>query len=241
VQQRIAAILDAADALRTTRREALAQLDTLLQSTFLDMFGDPVTNPMGWEEIALGDVCIEKPAYGSGAAACAFAPSLPRYVRITDVDDSGELAGDPKSAELDTEEIEKYRLKEGDVLLARSGATVGKSYLYRPRNGFCVYAGYMIRFRPDPERLLSETLFRYTQTTAYWRWVGTQARAVAQPNINAKMYSALPIFLPPLSLQHRFAAIVESVDEQKTRMRSHLAELDALFACLQSRAFNGEL
>ena len=99
----------------------------------------------------------------------------------------------------------------------------------------------MIRFRPDSEIMLPEILFRYTQTSAYWRWVGRQARTVAQPNINAKMYSALPIFIPPLDIQHRFATIVESVEQQKARMRAHLTELDTLFASLQHRAFNGAL
>lgn len=240
-QKRIAGILDAADALRAKRRESLTQLDTLLKSTFLDMFGDPVTNPRGWDVRALGDVCLGKPAYGSGAAACDFDPTLPRYVRITDVNDSGGLSSDPKSAKLSAKEIEKYRLHEGDVLLARSGATVGKSYLHHVCNAFCVYAGYMIRFRPDPEKLLPETLFHYTKTPAYWRWINSQARAVAQPNINATMYSGMPLIVAPLDLQRRFADIVESVERQKARLRAHLAELDKLFSSLQSRAFNGEL
>ena len=99
----------------------------------------------------------------------------------------------------------------------------------------------MIRFRPDDERLLPETLFRYSQTKAYWRWVESQARAVAQPNINAKMYSELPVTVPPLDLQRRFATIVESVEQQKAKLREHLTELDTLFSSLQQRAFNGEL
>ena len=240
-QKRIAGILDAADALRAKRRESLAQLDTLLQSTFLEMFGDPVTNPMGWEAGSLGEVCLDKPAYGSGAASCDYDPALPRYVRITDVDDAGNLSEDPRCAQLAEDDVKKYQLHEGDVLFARSGATVGKSFLYRAEHGFCVYAGYMIRFRPDPDILLPEVLFRFTQTSAYWRWVDSNARAVAQPNINAKMYSALPVTRPPLDLQHRFAAIVESVEQQKASQRAHLEELDTLFASLQSRAFQGEL
>ena len=240
-QKRIAGILDAADALRARRRESLAQLDTLLQSTFLEMFGDPVTNPMGWEVDPLGKLCLEKPTYGSGAASCDYDLALPRYVRITDVDVAGNLTGDPRCAQLSDEDIDKYRLFEGDFLFARSGATVGKSFLYRREHGFCVYAGYMIRFRPDPSILLPEVLFRYTQTYAYWRWIESNSRAVAQPNINAKMYSELPVARPPLDLQQHFAAIVESVEQQKVAQRAHLMELDTLFAALQQRAFGGEL
>jgi type I restriction enzyme S subunit len=240
-QKRIAAILDAADALRTKRREALAQLDALLQSSFLTLFGDPVTNPMRWEVCQLGDVCRGKPTYGSGSSACEYDPSLPRYVRITDVDDAGNLSNDPKCAQLTKKEIEKYSLREGDILFARSGATVGKSYLHRAANGNCVYAGYMIRFCPDPLKMLPETLFRFTQTVAYWRWVNSQARVVAQPNINAQIYSSMPVIIPPLPLQQKFATIVESIERQKAAQRAHLAELDALFAALQHRAFRGEL
>ena len=240
-QKQIAAILDAADELRSKRREALAQLDQLLQSTFLDMFGDPVTNPMGWEVGRLGDVCIGKPSYGSGAAACEYSASLPRYVRITDIDEAGDLSDDPRSAILSDSDIEKYRLSEGDVLFARSGATVGKSYLHRTQHGFCVYAGYLIRFRPDPEILLPEVLFRFAHTQAFWRWVESHARAVAQPNINAKMYSALRVILPPLDLQRRFVDIVGSIERQKAQHKVHLAELDTLFSSLQQRAFRGDL
>ena len=240
-QERIARVLDAADALRATRRASLAQLDTLLQATFLDLFGDPVTNPKGWEISSLREVCLGKPSYGSGAASCDYDSSLPRYVRITDVDDAGNLSDDPRCAQLSGEDVEKYRLHEGDVLLARSGATVGKSYLYRAEHGFCVYAGYMIRFRLDPNILLPEVLFRFTQTSAYWRWVESNSRTVAQPNINAKIYSSLPVTRPPLDLQRRFATIVESVEHQKATQRAHLAELDTLFASLQARAFRGDL
>jgi type I restriction enzyme S subunit len=241
VQKRIAAILDAADALRTKRRESIEQLDSLVQATFLEMFGDPATNPKGWKVDTLANASLGKPEYGSGAPACDYRPGLSRYVRITDITTSGHLGDEHKSADLSEEEVVDYRLHEGDVLFARSGATVGKTYLYRPADGACVYAGYLIRFRPNPAVLLPEVLFRYTHTSAYWHWVKSTAQAVAQPNINAKLYSGLPVMLPPVTVQVRFASIVESIEQQKARLKAHLAELDTLFASLQSRAFNGEL
>jgi type I restriction enzyme S subunit len=240
-QKRIAAILDAADALRAKRRESIEQLDSLIQATFLEMFGDPVTNPKGWDVRTLGEACLGKPTYGSGAPASEYDPALPRYVRITDINEAGQLGNERKSAAISPDESEQYRLKLGDLLFARSGATVGKTYLYRQTDGPCVYAGYLIRFCPNPTVLLPEVLFRVTQTRAYWRWVESVARAVAQPNINAKMYAGLNLVIPPLGLQTRFASIVESIEQQKARLKAHLAELDTLFASLQSRAFNGEL
>jgi type I restriction enzyme S subunit len=241
VQKRIAAILDAADALRAKRRESIEQLDSLVQATFLEMFGDPVTNPKGWGVSTLGEACLGKPAYGSSTPATEYEPALPRYVRITDISESGQLGDDRKSAALSPEDVEQYRLKQGDLLFARSGATVGKTYLYRQSDGPCVYAGYLIRFCPNPSVLLPEVLFRFTKTRSYWRWIESVARAVAQPNINAKMYAGLTVMTPPLDLQTGFASIVKSIEQQKAQLKAHLAELDTLFASLQSRAFNGEL
>jgi len=166
---------------------------------------------------------------------------LPRYVRITDVDEYGNLSEESRSAELSNSDVEKYRLREGDVLLARSGATVGKSYMYRPSDGFCIYAGYMIRFRPDPKRLLPEVLFRYTHTHAYWRWIESQARAVAQPNINAKMYSELPVPLPDLALQQKFVQAVQACLQHREIVARQLEQLGTLFGSLQHRAFTGQL
>jgi len=240
-QKRIATILDAADALRAKRRESIEQLDKLAQSVFIDMFGDPVTNPKGWSVGVLGDVVSEKPSYGSGASAVDYDPTMPRYIRITDIESNGDLSVEAKSASVSATEEEKYKLLVGDVLLARSGATVGKSYLHKDQTLRSIYAGYLIRFRTDQSILLPEFLFRFTQTRAYWRWVSTQARAVAQPNINAQMYSAMPIFLPPISLQKAFIKVVERIDAQKDSARIHQLQMDPLFETLQSQAFSGNL
>lgn len=240
-QKRIAGILDAADTLRAKRRESIDQLDALLQSTFLDMFGDPVTNPKGWKRSKLGDVALEKPAYGSGAPSRSYENGMPRYVRITDIDETGDLHEEKRSAALTDSEIEKYTLEDGDILFARSGATVGKTYLHSARNGFCVYAGYLIKFRTNRNVLLPEVLFRYTRTKAYKRWIESQARVVAQPNINAKMYSSLPVFLPPIDMQRHFVDVVESIYKHKDLLLNYHNHLDALCASLQDRAFKGEL
>ena len=123
-QKRIAAILDAADALRAKRREALAQLDTLLQSTFLNMFGDPVTNPMGWEVRSLGDLAVKKPNNGVFRRNHEYSESLDSGLPVVwvvelfrgnriDVSESRRL-------EATQTEIEKYGLLPGDLLFCRS-------------------------------------------------------------------------------------------------------------------------
>ena len=241
-QRRIAEVLDRAEALRAKRRAALAQLDSLTQSLFLDLFGDPATNPKGWPMSPLAEVCSIAGQYGSGVPAIEFSPSLPRYVRITDIDTEGNLAPERVSPGGTSADWSDLKLENGDVLFARSGATVGKTHKYSPADGDCVFAGYLIRFRTLPTKLLPEVLFHFTRSEAYLRWVVARQRVVAQPNINAKQYGMeLSVPIPPIPLQREFARQVTAVEALKTAQRASLAELDALFATLQQRAFRGEL
>ena len=241
-QRRIAGVLDRADELRAKRRAALAQLDTLTQAIFLEMFGDPATNPKGWPVAALADLCTIAGEYGAGVASKDYDPNLPRYVRITDITDDGGLTPQPVSPSGPTRDWECYELRPGDVLFARSGATVGKTYLHRESNGACVFAGYLIKFRPNAARLLPEFLFHYTQSAAYRSWVLVRQRVVAQPNINAQQYGReMLIPVPTLEFQREFTRRVAAVEKLRTAQRASLAEMDALFASLQHRAFRGEI
>jgi len=241
-QRRIAATLDQADDLRTKRRETLAHLDELTQSIFLDMFGDPSSNPMGWPMRPLGELSSIAGEYGAAVAAVDFDPERPRYVRITDVTESGELKSEVKSPGGNVRDWSKFLLAEGDLLFARSGATVGKTYLHRGEDGPCVFAGYLIRFRPDPASLSPVFAFHFTKTQSYKSWVTARQRVVAQPNINAREYGQeLLVPVPPLDRQHEFADRAAAVDQFRTLGRNQLARLDSLFASLQSRAFFGAL
>ncbi|MGH6897942.1 MAG: restriction endonuclease subunit S [Geminicoccaceae bacterium] len=241
-QRRIADILDKADALRAKRRAALSQLEALTQSIFLDMFGDPVTNPKGWPVAALAQKCTLAGEYGANVASKEFDPDLPRYVRITDVTEDGDLNDQPVSPGGNPKDWEPYDLAAGDVLFARSGATVGKTYMHRASDGRCVFAGYMIRFRADRHELLPEYLFTFTRSSAYRAWVAARQRVVAQPNINAKQYGQeLLIPLPPIRLQEAFAARMGDIQRTKALSRASGVQLDELFSTLQHAAFRGEL
>src|SRR6185437_3954720 len=240
--RRIAEILDKADALRAKRRATLAQLDALTQSIFLDMFGDPATNPKGWPVVPLHSKCTIAGEYGANVASTRFDPDLPRYVRITDVTEEGELNDQPVSPSGSPTDWEPYELAPGDLLFARSGATVGKTYMHRDSRGRCVFAGYMIRFRPNPRELLPEYLFAFTRSAAYRAWVARRQRVVAQPNINAKQYGHdLLIPLPPIRQQAVFAARMVDAARTKLLMRESRATMDRFFASLQHRALRGAL
>lgn len=153
----------------------------------------------------LGEILTSPPQYGAAESAKDGDPLNDiRYIRITDIDDFGNLKHDDwKTAE----SIEmKYILAADDVLFARSGATAGKTFLYKNQDSKAIFAGYLIRFRVDKGQILPEYLFYYTRTRLYEWWVRLIQRPSAQPNINAEEYKSLEIPLPPLEIQERIAA-----------------------------------
>ena len=216
-QKRIARILDAADAVRAKRREALGQLDTLLQSTFLDMFGDPVTNPMGWERKPLGEVIRVKS--GDGLVFKDIAPDgkYPVY------------GGNGINGYHDSFMFEKPR-----IVLGRVGVYCGTVHLTRARAWVTDNALYVHTFIQPVDTTYLVAALKMANLNQY-------AGRSAQPLISGNRIYPVEILIPPVDLQHRFATIVESVEQQKARQRAHLAELDTLFASLQSRAFRGDL
>ena len=236
-QRRIAAILDHADALRAKRRQVLAHLDTLPQAIFHKMFaGGP------WERVPLQEVSDGPGQYGASVSSTSHRPELPRYVRITDIDDSGSLNADARSPAGPPEGWERHGLHDGDFLFARSGATVGKAYRYRDEDGPCVYAGYLIRFRLRSDLIKPDFLMGFTRTEEYANWVAARQNVVAQPNINAKQYGQeLLVPIPDPAHQEEYVNQAERVRQQAAKVKRAAIRDDDLFASLQSRAFRGEL
>jgi len=239
-QRRIVEILDQADALRKKRAEADAKAARILPALFYKTFGDPATNPKRWPVRALRDVTIGKPQYGANASAAAWSEGKPRYVRITDITDIGRLRKGGTTT-LDLDNWEPYRLVPGDLLFARSGNTVGKTYIYRPEDGLCAYAGYLIRFRADTEHVEPWYLFALTQTDYYRNWVESRKRVAGQPNINGKEYASLQIPCPPVPLQQRFTKILEKLIGLREKRFTSTEKIDHLFNVLLYRAFTGDL
>lgn len=167
--------------------------------------------PKSWSVKKLSQVCLGAPEYGANIPAIDKNLSLPRYIRITDITEDGVLLNETWQS-IDSESAEPYILSEGDLLFARSGATVGKTYLYRKKDGNCAFAGYLIRFRPDPKHLLPAFAFHFTHSFMYYAWVENMLRAGAQPNINAKEYSGLKIPIPPIEEQRKISNILSFID-----------------------------
>lgn len=168
--------------------------------------------PDGWKIQQLKDVCLSKGEYGSGAHAVEYDSKKPRYIRITDIDENGCLKNKNIVAPSIIEE--KYILEDGDLLFARSGS-VGKTYLYNKNDGFCQYAGYLIKFKPNSEMIDSKYLHYLTKTPYYWNWINSKKNAVTIHNINAKKYAELKIPLPLLQTQKIIVAILEKAERLK--------------------------
>ena len=232
-QERIVAELDLLQGIIEKKKEQLKAYDQLAQSIFYTMFGDPIDNPKGWETKKLGEVATQKLSYGSGASAIQYNGKI-RYVRITDIREDGELNSDIVSP--DTFD-EKYLLNEGDILFARSGATVGKTFQYKSRFGKCIFAGYLIRMIPNIEIVLPSFIFAYTKSSYYRSFVSKAQNAVAQPNINAKQYSDLLVPVPPLSLQQEFAEKVEAIERQKALVQQSIDETQTMFDYTMDKYF----
>jgi type I restriction enzyme, S subunit len=236
-QKRIAAILEAADLLRAKRRETLAQLDTLIQSIFLDMFGDPVNNPKGWEMRGLGKICDVRD--GTHDSPKYVEEGHPLLTSKNFKDGQIVLAGVNFISEKDFLKINnRSKVDVGDLVMPMIG-TIGNPVLVEKEPAFAIKNVALIKFsaKSPANRFIRELLCSH-----YFDHITSKAnRGGTQKFVALKDLRDMPIPLPPLSLQHRFATIVESIEQQKTRLRAHLAELDTLFASLQSRAFNGEL
>ena len=225
-QLAIVSELDKINELIRLKKEQLKDFDNLAQSIFYEMFGDPVENEMGWEVKKLKEIATEKLSYGSGASAVPFNTSV-RYIRITDINEYGELKDEKVSPNIFEE---KYLLAEGDILFARSGATVGKTYLHKRNEIPCIYAGYLIRLRPNEKLVLPNYVYYYTKSNYYKSFICANQRVVAQPNINAKQYGDLELPLPPLPLQHLFAHRIDQIEHQKAEVQKAITDLETLLA-----------
>ena len=232
-QQRVVAELDCLNEMIAVKQEQLKEFDKLAQSIFYDMFGDPSHNEKQWELKSLKEISNEKLSYGSGASAVTF-DGQTRYIRITDINDNGELNEDIVSPSVYDE---KYLLNDGDILFARSGATVGKTYCHNSKYGQCIYAGYLIRLVPNKELVLPSYVYSYTKTPYYRSFVEAAQRAVAQPNINAKQYGDLLICVPPLSLQQQFAEKISAIEAQKELVKQSIAETQYLLEYTMDKYF----
>lgn len=246
-QNRIAAILDKADALRTKRRETLAQLDRLQQSIFVDMFGDPVSNPRGWSRQALGDVlssidsgwspvCLDRPVEGDewGVLKLGAVTSC--------VYDQRANKALPPGVEPDA----RIEVMQGDLLFSRKNtyelvAACAYVEFTRPR---LMMSDLIFRLQVRDEnqvnkRFLHALLTNPRKRTEVQKLAGGSAGSM--PNISKGKLLGMQVELPPIALQEEFASRLERTVRIKAKNESAAIDADLLFSSLQHRAFKGEL
>jgi hypothetical protein len=170
---------------------------------------------------SLGNLLISPPQYGANEAGIERKDiTSPRYIRITDINEQGLLSDELGATAMNIQS--KYILNNNDILIARSGNTVGKSFIYKEKeyNYKCFFAGYMLRFVVDPTKIIPDFLFIITQLDYFKRWVNAVQRAAGQPNINATEYCSFPVPMPNLSyqkdivLEYTKAQLVQKKEQQ---------------------------
>ena len=154
-----------------------------------------LTLPGGWTIRSLRSCLRTAPEYGINAAAVPFEAGLPAYLRITDISDDNRFRPSPRVS-IKHPDATEYFLKEGDLVFARTGASVGKSYLYNPDDGPLVFAGFLIRVSPNPEDVQPAFLAYCAQSERYWDWVATMSIRSGQPGINGQEYGTFQLLLP---------------------------------------------
>lgn len=243
-QRRIAAILDKADELRAKRRSALDKLDSLTQSIFLDMFGDPVTNPMQWPEgKVLGDVGEVVSGITKGRRATAPTRSVP-YMAVANVQDKRLVLDSVKTIDATEAEIERYRIRSGDLLLTEGGDPdkLGRGTVWRGELPEAIHQNHIFRVRPDTTTVTPDFLAWLVGSERGKRYFLRSAKQTTGiASINATQLRSFPMLLPPLERQREFDKAVAAVRSAQDRADHSGDDLDSLFASLQQRAFRGEL
>lgn len=168
-----------------------------------------------YDNKVLSQLIVEEPMYGAAFKAGDTFTGV-RYIRITDINEDGTLNNNAISAQ---GYDEHYLLKNNDFLIARSGNTVGKTFLYEEKYGKAIFAGYLIKFTLDEKTLNPKYLLFYTKSTLFKQWIESNKRVSAQPNINSQQYLSSPVILPPKTIQDEMVTYIQGlydcIQEQK--------------------------
>jgi type I restriction enzyme S subunit len=238
-QRRIAAVLDAADALRAKRRAALGKLDALLQSVFLEMFGDPVRNEKGWVVKPLSDTCqlqLGKMLDSKRQTGIHRRP----YLRNANVQWNRFDLESVLEMDFDDGDREKFSLKGGDLLVCEGGE-VGRTAIWRGQLHDCYYQKALHRVRPYQNIVCSEYVLVYMWLMAKFGGFADFTSTATIAHLTAEKLSRLPLPLPPLNRQRDFSERYNSIELLRKRQIQGTQYIDKLFTSLQYRAFRGEL
>ncbi|MBR3813447.1 MAG: restriction endonuclease subunit S [Spirochaetaceae bacterium] len=235
-QKHIAAVLDKCTALIAKHREMLAKYDTLIKSRFIEMFGDPVQNPMGWKKTELGNLCKDV-RYGTSKPSSENGKYT--YLRMNNITYEGELdLTNIKSIDISEDELPKCSVRKGDILFNRTNSIelCGKTCLYK-LDETMVIAGYIIRVRVN-EKLNPQYVSTFFNTKSIKKLLREMAKgAVNQANINAQEMQSIQIPVPPISLQNEYESFVQQIDKSKFAVQKSLEKAETLYKSLMQEYF----
>ena len=196
--------------------------------------------PSDWRVLPLRVCLRNSPGYGINAAAVPYDDSLPTYLRITDIGEDSYFRPAPRVS-VRHSNASAFFLGEGDLVFARTGASVGKSYLYDPNDGPLVFAGFLIRVSPNPAVLEPAFLAYYVQSKRYWDWVATMSIRSGQPGINGQEYGTLRLPLPETKEQRAIAGVLSDVDELIGTVEKLIAKKRAIKQAAMQQLLTGKI
>ena len=181
-----------------------------------------------WKEYKLGALTIDgKGSYGIAASAVDFDVNKYTYLRITDINDDGTINKDSLKS-VDDVNASNYLLKPNDIVFARTGASVGRSYFYDGKDGEFVYAGFLIKYSIDPYKVNPKILKYYTHSQSYYDWIVSVDNGATRGNINAQTYASMPIMLPERKRQDEIVSILSSLDDKIDLLHRENTTLEAM-------------
>ncbi len=229
-------VLDKCKSVIEKREAELAALDNLIKARFVEMFGDPIQNPKGWEVVTIGDIVTEV-RYGTSKPAVEGG-KYP-YLRMNNLTADGHLdLNDLKYIDIPDDEIEKCVVRKGDVLFNRTNSIelVGKTAVFDLPEDMII-AGYIIRVRLT-EKMLPEVLSQYMNLEALKGILRGMAKgAVNQANINAQELQSIKVYIPEMELQKQFVKMKEQIYKSKVAVQKALDETQMLFDSLMQEYF----
>ncbi|WP_166705356.1 restriction endonuclease subunit S [Bacillus albus] len=238
-QKKIARVLNKAQSLIDKRKEAITKLDELVQAVFLDMFGDPVSNPKGWEKVNFKDV-ISELKYGTSTPP-TFSDKGYKFIRATNIN-FGEITEDNMLFISDEEakKIPKCELEQNDIIFVRSGANSGdNAVVTKEYEG--QYGAYDIIVKPNQGLVSSIYLNTLFNSSYLSHVIHPLTRRAGQPHLNADQIKGLNISLPPLELQKKYECVYTNLKELTRKQIKLLDENSQFFNALLQQAFKGEL
>ncbi len=238
-QKHIASILDKADALRKQNRQLLEHYDVLLQSTFIEMFGDPVENPKGWEVKRLGEIAEVVSGVAKNSSITGDLIEAP-YMRVANVQDGNLDLTEIKTISVFKRDFDKYQLKKNDILMTEGGDPdkLGRAAIWNEEVENCIHQNHIFRVRPDFSIINSWFLcnqFGSSYGKRYFFKAAKQTTGIA--SINMTQLKNFPALLPPVSVQRKFGEISQEIESQKQQAQAALTESEALFQGLLAGYF----